>query len=60
MISNFITVALILGSIDMVLVRELGLCAFDSTPPHEYFPEKSGDVTIDIYREAVKSNTNEN
>lgn len=46
-------------SIDMVLVRELGLCAFDSTDPHEYFPEREGDVTIDIYEKAVEPNTDE-
>ena len=47
------------GSCDMVLVRELSFCVFDSTAPHEYFPEREGDETIDIYRAAVRQGTDE-
>ncbi|WP_280769204.1 hypothetical protein [Salipaludibacillus daqingensis] len=46
-------------SIDMVVAREIGFCAFDSTPPHEYFPEREGDILIDIYEEAVEPYTDE-
>lgn len=37
-------------SIDMVILPELKLCIFDSTAPHEYFPEdgREGDVIFDI------------
>ena len=47
------------NSCDMVTVRELGFCVFDSTAPHEYFPEREGDETIDIYRAAVREGTDE-
>lgn len=47
------------ASCDMVLVRELSFCVFDSTAPHEYFPEREGDETIDIYRAAVREGTDE-
>ncbi len=46
-------------SLDMVILRELDLCLFDSTPPHEYFPSRSEDKTIDFYREAVADKTDE-
>lgn len=37
-------------SIDMVIIPELKLCIFDSTPPHEYFPDdtRPGDELVDI------------
>ena len=47
------------NSCDMVVIRELGFCVFDSTAPHEYFPEREGDETIDIYRAAVREGTDE-
>ncbi|MEN2768710.1 hypothetical protein [Ornithinibacillus xuwenensis] len=47
------------NSIDMVLVRDLDFCVFDSTDPHEYFPEKPGEEIIDMYKEAVTSGTDE-
>ncbi|RSL30277.1 hypothetical protein D7Z54_26535 [Salibacterium salarium] len=46
-------------SLDMVVVRELGFCVFDSTDPHEYFPEQDGDEIIDIYKKTVKAGTDE-
>lgn len=46
-------------SLDMIIVRELGLCVFDSTAPHEYFPERSGDGIIDIYAMCVTPGTDE-
>ncbi|MFC7062009.1 hypothetical protein [Halobacillus seohaensis] len=46
-------------SIDMIVVRELGFCVFDSTDPHEYFPEREGDRIIDLYAETVTAGTDE-
>jgi hypothetical protein len=39
-------------SIDMVIIPELKFCIFDSTPPHEYFPDPSrpGDEIFDIVK----------
>ncbi|RKQ35594.1 hypothetical protein [Oceanobacillus halophilus] len=47
------------NSLDMVLVRELGLCIFDSTDPHEFFPNREGEKVIDVYEEAVTPGTDE-
>lgn len=46
-------------SLDMIIVRDLGLCVFDSTAPHEYFPERCGDGIIDIYGMCVVPGTDE-
>lgn len=46
-------------SLDMVLVRELGWAVFDSTSPHEYFPERAGDEVIDMYELTVAPSTDE-
>ena len=46
-------------SLDMIIVRELSLCVFDSTAPHEFFPERNGDGIIDIYEMCVKPQTDE-
>ena len=32
-------------SLDMIIVRELSLCVFDSTAPHEFFPERNGNLS---------------
>lgn len=47
------------GSLDMVLVRELGWAVFDSTQPHEYFPSRGGDEVIDMYELTVAPGTDE-
>ncbi len=47
------------NSLDMVIIRELGLCLFDSTAPHEYFPSREGDEIIDFYAIAVRPDTDE-
>lgn len=39
-------------SLDMVVSRELGFCVFDSTAPHEKFPERKGDTILDFYKES--------
>ncbi len=36
----------------MIVIRELSLCVFDSTAPHEKFPESDRDVILDFYSEA--------
>ncbi|MFC3886342.1 PRK06851 family protein [Bacillus songklensis] len=46
-------------SLDMVIVRELGFAIFDSTAPHEYFPEKSSDEIIDMYGTLINAGTDE-
>ena len=39
-------------SLDMVVSRELSFCVFDSTAPHEKFPEREWDVILDFYEES--------
>ena len=46
-------------SLDMVIVPELQFCVFDSTAPHEMFPESDRDVILDFYTEAGLSGTDE-
>jgi len=36
------------NSVDMIILPELKLCIFDSTEPHQYFPEREGDEIFDI------------
>jgi len=47
------------NSIDMVLVPELDFCMFDSTAPHELYPERDGDTIIDLYEHTVTKGTDE-
>ena len=47
------------SSLDMVIVRELGFAVFDSTAPHEYFPELPEDEVIDMYATCIKPGTDE-
>ncbi len=46
-------------SLDMVIIRALQLCLFDSTSPHEYFPTQSDDEILDLYALAVRPGTDE-
>lgn len=46
-------------SLDMVIVRELGLAIFDSTAPHEYFPSRDGDEIVDMYEKVIMPGTDE-
>jgi len=46
-------------SLDMLIFRELGVAIFDSTAPHEYFPDRAGDEIIDMYEIAVMPGTDE-
>jgi hypothetical protein len=45
-------------SLDMVVVRSIGIAVFDSTAPHEYFPG-DGDETIDLYARLIRPGTDE-
>ncbi|AIE61625.1 PRK06851 family protein [Bacillus methanolicus] len=47
------------NSLDMVIIRELGICIFDSTAPHEYFPSREGDEIIDMYKSIIEPSTDE-
>lgn len=46
-------------SIDMVLVRELSFCIFDSTDPHEFHPNQKSHKIIDMYKKTVAPGTDE-
>ncbi|WP_243296977.1 PRK06851 family protein [Bacillus litorisediminis] len=47
------------NSLDMLIFREIGIAIFDSTAPHEYFPERTGDEIIDMYDLLVTPGTDE-
>ncbi|WP_209972398.1 PRK06851 family protein [Paenibacillus eucommiae] len=47
------------NSLDMIIVRELGFAIFDSTAPHEYFPDSPSDEIIDMYTRCIKPGTDE-
>lgn len=43
----------------MVIIRDLDVCIFDSTSPHELFPSRTSDEIVDLYQTAVKPGTDE-
>ncbi len=47
------------NSIDMVIVKEAGFAIFDSTLPHEHFPERENDEIIDMYERVIRAGTDE-
>ncbi|MBM7693481.1 hypothetical protein JOC77_002921 [Peribacillus deserti] len=47
------------NSLDMVILRELGIAIFDSTAPHEYFPVRENDRIIDMYGSVITDGTDE-
>ncbi|WP_438348605.1 PRK06851 family protein [Paenibacillus sp. FA6] len=47
------------NSLDMLIVRELQFAIFDSTAPHEYFPDRDTDEIVDIYPRCIKPGTDE-
>lgn len=47
------------NSLDMVILRELGIAIFDSTAPHEYEPERHADEIIDMYENCITQGTDE-
>lgn len=44
-------------SLDMVIIRELELCAFDNTAPHSHPHRDAGDEVVDLYALAVEEDT---
>jgi len=46
-------------SLDMVVIRDIGVCIFDSTSPHEKNPIKDTDIIFDVYDIAINENTDE-
>lgn len=48
------------NSLDMVVVKDLSLAVFDSTPPHELFPARNGDGVLDFYTESGLFGVDEN
>lgn len=47
------------NSLDMVIFPEKSVAIFDSTAPHEYFPNKETDEVIDMYTLAITPGTDE-
>lgn len=47
------------NSLDMVIVREAGFGIFDSTAPHEYFPDSPSDEIVDTYARCIQPGTDE-
>ncbi|OXS57723.1 hypothetical protein B1A99_16880 [Cohnella sp. CIP 111063] len=47
------------NSLDMVVVREVGFAIFDSTAPHEYFPDRPSDEIVDMYERCIAPGTDE-
>ncbi len=46
-------------SLDMIIIRELGIAIFDSTAPHEYFPTRDSDEIIEMYGTIIADGTDE-
>lgn len=46
-------------SLDMIIIPELSVAAFDSTSPHNYDPERSGDEVIDTYQSIIDNQADE-
>jgi len=46
-------------SLDMLIFPELGTAIFDSTAPHEYYPDRDGDEILDMYERAMTPGTDE-
>lgn len=47
------------NSLDMLIIREKSIAIFDSTAPHEYFPERDKDEIVDMYGRCIKPGTDE-
>jgi len=47
------------NSLDMLIFPQLGTAIFDSTAPHEYFPDRDGDEILDMYTRAIAPGTDE-
>jgi hypothetical protein len=46
-------------SLDMLLFPERSIAIFDSTAPHEYFPDRYTDEIVDMYARAIVPGTDE-
>jgi Cdc6-like AAA superfamily ATPase len=46
-------------SLDMLIIPELSLAIFDSTAPHQYFPNRIGDEILDMYERTIQPGTDE-
>lgn len=46
-------------SLDMVIIPERSVAIFDSTAPHEYFPDRESDEIVDMYSRAIVPGTDE-
>ncbi|MDD3765614.1 MAG: hypothetical protein PHF89_00320 [Eubacteriales bacterium] len=47
------------NSLDMLILRSESAAIFDSTAPHEYFPERKTDTVVDMYYGAIETGTDE-
>ncbi|QHE52379.1 PRK06851 family protein [Pontibacillus sp. HMF3514] len=47
------------NSLDMLIIREQSIAIFDSTAPHEYFPERDNDEIVDMYERCITPGTDE-
>ncbi|WP_088072220.1 PRK06851 family protein [Gottfriedia luciferensis] len=47
------------NSLDMVIIPEKSIAIFDSTAPHEYFPDRENDEIIDMYERCITPGTDE-
>lgn len=47
------------NSLDMVIIPEKSIAIFDSTAPHEYFPDRETDEIIDMYERCITPGTDE-
>lgn len=47
------------NSLDMIIVPQLAFAMFDSTAPHEYFPDRSTDEIVDMYARCIQPGTDE-
>lgn len=47
------------NSIDMIILRDLSVAVFDSTPPHEHHPSRDGDELLDMYELTMIPGTDE-
>lgn len=47
------------NSLDMLIFPELSTAIFDSTAPHEYFPDRDGDEILDMYTLTMSPGTDE-
>lgn len=47
------------NSLDMLIIREQSIAIFDSTAPHEYFPDRDKDEIVDMYGRCITPGTDE-